>query len=123
MENRSAEFQPVFIRAKRNFRQTFFSRERFAKRSPLAGSLVENVVEGTGKDTRNEIEGGLIPRDNTRSNENECSLRTESYFAFRDNNNANPRCLLRPLPLFRFIFHGFVRPWNDIKTVYLAFFR
>lgn len=64
MENRSAEFQPVFIRAKRNFRQTFFSRERFAKRSPLAGSLVENVVEGTGKDTRNEIEGGLIPRDN-----------------------------------------------------------
>lgn len=62
MENRSAEFQPVFIRAKKNFRQTFFSEED--SRFPLADSLVENVVEGTGKDTRNEIEGGLIPRDN-----------------------------------------------------------
>lgn len=62
MENRSAEFQPVLFARRKTFAKLFFPEED--SRFPLADSLVENVVEGTGKDTRNEIEGGLIPRDN-----------------------------------------------------------
>lgn len=52
-----------------------------------------SVVERTRNDARNEIEDTRVDQSREitgRSNENECFLRTESYFAFRDNNKANP---------------------------------